>query len=88
MFSWATQGWEELLSFFETGGDVLIAIFFVTMVMWAIIVERFSYLKAAYPQEAKETLAEWHGRSDKDSWHAQQIQVQLMLAKKRRTPFQ
>ena len=45
MFSWVTQGWEELLSFFETGGDVLIAIFIVTVVMWAIIVERFSYLK-------------------------------------------
>ena len=78
MFSWVTQGWEELLSFFETGGDVLIAIFFVTMVMWTIIVERFSSLKAAYPKEAKDTLAQWHSRSDKDSWYAKQIQNQLV----------
>lgn len=78
MGNWLIEGWEGLLSFFETGGDVLIALFIVTVVMWTIIVERFSYLRGAYPQEAKVTLAEWHDRTDKDSWYAQQIQTQLV----------
>ena len=78
MFRWAIQGWEELQSFFETGGDVLIAIFLVTVVMWAIIVERFSYLRIAYPKDAKAYLSYWHQRTDKDSWYAKQIQYQLV----------
>ena len=38
--------WEDLLIFFETGGEVLVVLFGVTFLMWTIIVERFFFLRA------------------------------------------
>ena len=78
MLRWGIQGWEDLLTFFETGGDVLIALFCVTFVMWAIIIERFSYLKLEYPKQANTTLSFWNQRPDKESWHSQQIQSEIV----------
>ena len=69
--------WEDLLIFFETGGEVLVVLFGVTFLMWTIIVERFFFLRARYPEEAATLLHGWQGRSDKASWYADQVKAQL-----------
>ncbi len=69
---------EELLAFFELGGDVLIALFGVTAGMWCIIVERNLYLKRVYPGEAGGRILSWRGRLDKESWHAVRIKRELV----------
>ena len=74
MFEW----WEELLAFFDLGGDVLIVLFFVTAAMWCIIVERFWYLRRVYPVEAGERLLRWRKCDDKESWHATRIKEELV----------
>lgn len=65
-------------SFFEAGGDVLWAIFAVTMLMWALIVERIWFFRATLPRLFRSTLHEWESREDKTSWHAMQIRAQMI----------
>jgi biopolymer transport protein ExbB len=65
-------------SFFEAGGDVLWAIFVVTMLMWALIVERIWFFRAILPRLFRSTLHEWESREDKISWNALQIRAQMI----------
>ena len=59
--------------FLEAGGDVLVAILFVTFLMWTFILERFWYLRSGYRHAVREVIDEWHGRRDRSSWYAHQI---------------
>lgn len=59
--------------FLEAGGSVLWVILFATVLLWTLIIERFWYLRAIYPQIMRETLAQWQARTDKHSWYAHQI---------------
>lgn len=70
--------WERLQAFFERGGDVLFVIFAVTAIMWAIIFERFWYMRFGHPHEAKTFLAQWWGRRERSSWNAKKIQGMLV----------
>lgn len=65
-------------SFFEAGGDVLWAIFAVTMLMWALIVERFWFFRFVLPKEVSTIIAEWEGRRERTSWNAHCIRRQLV----------
>lgn len=65
--------WERVQGFLETGGNVLLVIFAVTLLMWVLIVERFVYLRWTYPAELKRLIHFWHSRSDKSSWNARKI---------------
>ena len=65
-------------SFFEAGGDVLWAIFAVTLLMWALIVERFWFFKFVLPDEVAVRVDEWQARKDKQSWLAHCIRRQLI----------
>jgi len=69
--------WGELFIFFETGGEGLIGLFGVTLVMWTIILERFAYLRSGYPEQAQVLLRGWGERAERKSWHADQIKAQL-----------
>ncbi len=68
--------WEKVLIFMESGGDVLLGIFAVTVLMWALILERIWYFSMAFPREAREVEDRWRARLDKTSWCAQKIQEQ------------
>lgn len=65
-------------SFFEAGGDVLWAIFAVTILMWTLIIERIWFFRAILPRLFTSTLHEWESREDKISWHAMQIRAQMI----------
>jgi biopolymer transport protein ExbB len=64
--------------FFESGGYVLGTIFAVSLLLWALIVERYVYLRLVYPQDLNQLLAAWRQRSDQNSWFAHKIRVALI----------
>jgi biopolymer transport protein ExbB len=64
--------------FVETGGDVLLVIGFVTLVMWTLIIERFWYFRTGHVAETRRVLEIWNARSDQSSWAAHQIRRLLV----------
>jgi biopolymer transport protein ExbB len=64
--------------FIETGGDVLLVIGFVTLVMWTLLIERFWYFRTGHVAEKKRVLEIWNSRTDHSSWHAHQIRRLLV----------
>lgn len=70
----------NLQKFLEMGGPVLSIILVTTFVMWALIVERFSYFAFAEPAEARHIRTVWNAREDRTSWAAQKIRS-LMISR-------
>ena len=68
----------SIRSFFEAGGDVLWAIFAVTMLMWTLIIERVWFFRSILPNMFRATIREWEEREDKTSWNAMQIRAQMI----------
>lgn len=65
-------------AFLETGGDVLILIGIVTVLMWTLMLERFWYFTRLHPAAASQALREWSERRDRSSWNAHQIRRLLI----------
>ncbi|MGI9591358.1 MAG: MotA/TolQ/ExbB proton channel family protein [Myxococcota bacterium] len=64
--------------FIETGGNVLLVIAFVTLVMWAMILERIWYFRVGHREETRRVEREWKARDDHSSWSAHQIRRLLI----------
>jgi biopolymer transport protein ExbB len=69
---------EAVRDFLELGGDVLLLIGILTLVMWALIVERTLYFSLRYPAIASSAVAAWDARAERVSWHAHQIREYLI----------
>lgn len=63
----------KIISFMETGGDVLWAIALLTLLMWALIFERISYFLTTHKGVVGEAIQAWEARSERGSWGAHQI---------------
>ena len=75
---WELEPVAAVRNFLETGGDVLWGISFVTLAMWALILERFWYFAAVHPEEARRARSTWEAREDRSSWYADQIRRRLV----------
>jgi len=64
--------------FMEAGGNVLWAICAVTLLMWALILEREWYFHFLYPADLEKVLVRWSTRAERISWNAKQIRRQLI----------
>ncbi len=64
--------------FVERGGNVLLAIAFVTALMWTLIIERYVYLRTTYPAQRQQIIDGWRSRVDHSSWYAHQIRRKLV----------
>ena len=64
--------------FFESGGYVLGVIFAVSLLLWALIVERYLYLRLVYPQDLRQLVDTWRLRSDRTSWFAHKVRLALL----------
>jgi len=64
--------------FFELGGEVLVAIAVLLLLMWALIIERMFYLFGAHRKQVKIALAIWEAREERKSWHAHRIRERLI----------
>jgi biopolymer transport protein ExbB len=70
--------WLAFQGFFDAGGSVLWAIFFATMLMWTMIVERLWFLRTHHSGNVERAQAEWSGRTELDSWASRSIRRQLI----------
>ena len=68
----------DVVAFLETGGNVLLFIGVVTIVMWTLMLERFYYYARIFPRVAGKVEEEWHAREDHSSWEAHQIRRLLV----------
>ena len=64
--------------FVELGGNVLLAIMFVTFVLWGLIYERYSFLRNSFKELARDYIDKWHARGERKSWNAQMIRRQML----------
>ena len=67
------NAWEAVRDFLELGGDVLILIGILMLIMWIMIFERLSYLYTEHPHAVKQAMKRWEARPERKSWHAHQI---------------
>lgn len=63
----------DVQAFLETGGNVLLVIGGVTLLMWTLMLERFYYFYWIFPSAADEVQKMWAARADHSSWDAHQI---------------
>ena len=63
---------EAVRAFLERGGDVLLVIGAVTLVMWTLIIERLWYFRIGHPKEVERVLRIWRARPERRSWYANQ----------------
>lgn len=69
---------EAVESFMESGGDVLVVIFAVTLLMWTLILERVWFMRISHPRKRKQVLDAWQKREDHTSWYAQAIRRKIV----------
>ncbi len=71
---------ETVEAFIASGGPILIAIAFLTFVMWTLIFERIWFFKASLNGMVKKTVKHWDARPERRSWNAHQIR-QAMISR-------
>ena len=64
--------------FVEQGGDVLLAIAFVTFVMWTLIYERVLYFRLEHKKEVARAIAFWESWRHQASWEARVVRRMLV----------
>ena len=69
---------QSVRDFFELGGDVLVLIGVLTLVMWALIFERTFYLLGRHRRLATKARAAWEARAERRSWHAHMVREHLV----------
>ncbi len=67
----------QIREFMEMGGQVLLVIALLTLIMWALIFERLLYFGVGYRGLARRLIAAWDAREEHRSWHAHRIREQL-----------
>lgn len=64
------QPLELINNFIVSGGVVLWLIFFISLALWTLIIERYHYIWVVYPAAIKMRQQQWNNRIDKTSWNA------------------
>lgn len=57
----------------EDGGLVLVMILIASIIMWAMIAERYIFIYFTHPKQVTKVIDLWQQRSERSSWYAQQI---------------
>ena len=69
---------EKLAATLEQGGPIFITIMLLSVLMWALIVERYWFLYLTHPLRVQRCVQVWQRREDRRSWYAQQIRAGLI----------
>ena len=65
--------YEAIRDFLELGGPVLVVIAWTIFIMWALILERFWFLRSRLARLTSASLAAWRARPEHQSWEAMRI---------------
>ena len=72
------QAFESVRDFMEMGGDVLAIISLLLLFMWALILERYIYMRTKLEQQSRELVARWEARADHFSWESAQMKAAMI----------
>ena len=75
---WLLEELESIRRFLGMGGDVLMMLFILTLLLWVLVIERYLYFFMECPKLVKATMADWNNRKDKESWRARQIRTAMI----------
>jgi biopolymer transport protein ExbB len=68
--------------FLELGGNVLATIMLFTVILWAMIYERYSFFRGAFEDLKSRRFAAWQARKERTSWAAHRIR-EMMISEAR-----
>jgi biopolymer transport protein ExbB len=68
----------DVRTFMKMGGPTLWLILLVAVVLFALIIERFWFIKITCPCLMSAWMEEWNRREDKSSWFARQIRQAMI----------
>jgi biopolymer transport protein ExbB len=77
MLDWF-QPVQGIRDFLDAGGYVLWLIFAVSLLMWALIFERYWFLRREFPVCLDGEVERWKQRGDTRSWHAEKIREAMI----------
>ena len=69
----------DFLTFFETGGEVLVIIFCSTLLMWTLILERYWYYYRIFPAEVEHAVESWETRKERTVRAELQLRKALLM---------
>lgn len=75
---WILEELESIRRFLGMGGDVLMMLFVLTLMLWVLVIERYLYFLMECPKLLRNTVADWESRPDKLSWRARQIRTAMI----------
>ena len=64
--------------FLELGGNVLLIIMLSTLLLWALIYERYSFFRSEFKELSARHIAKWHARKEHQSWMAHRIREMMI----------
>ncbi|WP_252178320.1 MotA/TolQ/ExbB proton channel family protein [Endozoicomonas sp. 4G] len=75
---WLLEELESIRRFLGMGGDVLMMLFVLTLLLWVLVIERYLYFFTEYPKLIRKTMDNWNARADKKSWSAKKIRQSMI----------
>jgi len=73
-----TDVFEGVRALLDAGGQVLWIIFALSIVLWALIVERYWDLRREHPRRVAQCVAGWRQRPEWQSWYAQRVRESMI----------
>ena len=62
----------------DLGGDILVLIVILAAFLWALLLERFIFIRQIYPPLVAQAVNAWRERDERRSWYAQQFRGYLL----------
>ena len=62
----------------ELGGDILLAIIIMALLIWTLMFERLGYLRWVYPGQRAIALGLWQERPDRGEWYSRHLRNLLV----------
>jgi len=70
----------DILTFLDMGGDVLLVIMVSSIIFWTLIIEKFFYYKYVFRPESKKLRQYWKNREGADLWENVQLKQSQLSA--------
>ncbi|MFQ5597901.1 MAG: MotA/TolQ/ExbB proton channel family protein [Nitrospiria bacterium] len=68
----------QVLQFLEMGGSVLWGVLLTSLLLWALVIERYWFMYWTHRVQFKKEASAWRKRQDRCSWFARQIRRALI----------
>ena len=75
---WLLEELESIRRFLGMGGDVLMMLFILTLMLWVLVIERYLFFFFECPKMVQSAIADWQERSDKLSIRARHIRIAMI----------